>query len=73
MGVAPVQPGQRVRPGWFYTVSETARILYVTRPTVYAMIRRGELTRVHTLRGPKILGSSIIELVQRQGRRAEGK
>lgn len=39
------------REGTGVSISEAARLLNVTRPTIYARIERGELTTVHDSKG----------------------
>lgn len=50
------------------TLSEAARLLSVTRMTVYAMINRGELHRCEVLNNPYVLRSEVEAVkVKRNG------
>jgi len=58
-------------PQLAYTVPDVARYLKASDKTVYALVRSGRLraTRLGLLRGVRVMGSAVYELMQGDGAR----
>ncbi len=60
--VAPVPPDNRVRT---YTVEETAKLLHVTKRTVYTLFNRGLLKRTKVLRRTLVRHDELVAFLER--------